>query len=228
MISGIRHTKHCLVSQLPWRLPHLHWCSRMHQQLKIPHAGSCTIVWTHKTTAHTPIRVGSAALVATVPYLDKATQIYCKGQWSAKKTKLNFSSNWWTKCVLRRPSSFERNLPTCRWYLFDAKAKSGPQTSIFFSSLQECLTRGVMHLFAVKKWWPLVVVQLQTSLQQNIQRSVLVVSQWMGWQGDWGGRGVGGLMRYVGWQVHTYLLRHHMNITIKIWVAYGNSLLACK
>ena len=32
-ISGIRHTKHCLVSQLPWRLPYLHWCNCMHQHL---------------------------------------------------------------------------------------------------------------------------------------------------------------------------------------------------
>ena len=37
-----------------------------------------------------------------------------------------------------------------------------------------------------------------------------------------GGRGRG-VMRYVGWWIHTYLLRRHMNITIKIWVIYSNS-----
>ena len=55
-------------------------------RLKIPNTGSKTIVWTHKSqtlaaiplsgltkTLHTLIRMGSAALAATVPYPGKST-----------------------------------------------------------------------------------------------------------------------------------------------------------
>ena len=96
-----------------------------------------------------------------------------------------------------------------------------PQNLTFFCSpYEERLTHRAIHLFAVKKWWPLVVIQLQTSLQQNIQRSVLfLVCFW----GRGGARGLGFVNTVANTHTHTHTHMHthttdeHLGITTSMY-----------